>query len=123
MRERDLITGAVLRMYRVATDSPEADGTISWDSTTMVLVQLQSGSTTGIGYTYADEATAKAVHTLIESSVKGKDAWCHAGILSDMRAKVRNSGETGITAMAISAIDNALWDLRAGFWMCRSSTC
>jgi L-alanine-DL-glutamate epimerase-like enolase superfamily enzyme len=100
-------------MYRVPTDAPEADGTISWDSTTMVLVQLESGSISGIGYTYADQAAGKVVHTLLESIVLGKDAWEHGRILSDMRARVRNSGETGVTAMAISAIDNALWDLRA----------
>jgi len=113
MREQDLITSAIVRTYRVPTDSPEADGTISWDSTTMVLVQLQSGSTTGIGYTYADEATGQVAQMLLEQVVKNRDAWAHANILSEIRARVRNSGETGVAAMAISAIDNALWDLRA----------
>src|SRR6185437_7720725 len=113
MREQDLITSAIVRTYRVPTDSPEADGTISWDSTTMVLVQLQSGSTTGIGYTYADEATGQVAQMLLDQVVKNRDAWTHATILSEIRARVRNSGETGVTAMAISAIDNALWDLRA----------
>jgi L-alanine-DL-glutamate epimerase-like enolase superfamily enzyme len=37
----------------------------------------------------------------------------HGAILQAMYHQVRNSGETGITSMAISAIDNALWDLRA----------
>lgn len=113
MREKDIIGSAVTRTYRIPTDSPEADGTISWDSTTMVLVQLQCGRTTGIGYTYADEATGLAAQTLLEKVVKGKDIWTHAAILAEMRRKIRNSGETGISAMAISAIDNALWDLRA----------
>ncbi len=113
MREKDLITGAVVCMYRVPTDAPEADGTIAWDSTTMLLVQLQSGGTGGIGYSYADEAAGKTVQTLLESTVSGRDAWDHGAILSDMRVRVRNSGETGLAAMAISAIDNALWDLRA----------
>jgi L-alanine-DL-glutamate epimerase-like enolase superfamily enzyme len=113
MCQQDVISSASVSMYRVPTDAPEADGTISWDSTTMVLVQLQCGSTSGIGYTYADEATGRAAQTLLEKVVKGKDVWSHAAILSDMRGKVRNSGETGVTAMAISAIDNALWDLRA----------
>jgi L-alanine-DL-glutamate epimerase-like enolase superfamily enzyme len=113
MREEDLITSANLRLFRIPTDAPEADGTIAWNSTTMILVQLQSGSVTGLGYTYADEATGLTVHTLLEEVVKGKDAWAHAAILSEMRGKVRNSGETGVSAMAISAIDNALWDLRA----------
>lgn len=113
MREKDILGSAVTRTYRIPTDSPEADGTISWDSTTMVLVQLQCGRTTGIGYTYADEATGLAAQTLLEKVVEGKDIWTHAAILAEMRRKIRNSGETGISAMAISAIDNALWDLRA----------
>jgi L-alanine-DL-glutamate epimerase-like enolase superfamily enzyme len=113
MRQQDIITSASTHIYRIATDSPEADGTISWDSTTMILVQLQCGKTTGIGYTYADQAAGQVAQTLLEKVVKGKDVWTHAAILSDMRGKVRNSGETGITSMAISAIDNALWDLRA----------
>lgn len=113
MRDEAKITGAEVRVYRIPTDAPEADGTYSWDHTTMILVELASGSTKGIGYTYGDKAVATVANTLLEKVVKGEDAWRHAAILSDMRGKVRNDGETGITAMAISAIDNALWDLRA----------
>jgi hypothetical protein len=29
-------------IYKVPTDAPEADGTFAWDSTTMVLVQMQT---------------------------------------------------------------------------------
>jgi L-alanine-DL-glutamate epimerase-like enolase superfamily enzyme len=113
MRDEAKITAAEVRVYRIPTDAPEADGTYSWDQTTMILVELASGSTKGIGYTYGAEAVATVAHTLLEKVVKGKDAWRHAAILSEMRGKVRNDGETGICAMAISAIDNALWDLRA----------
>lgn len=113
MRTQDIITAAHVHIYRVTTDFPEADGTIAWDSTTMILVRLQCGKTTGIGYTYADQAAGQAAQSLIEKVVKGKDVWTHAAILSGMRGQIRNSGETGIMAMAISAIDNALWDLRA----------
>lgn len=113
MYDEAKITATGVRIYRVPTDAPEADGTLAWDQTTMVLVELESGSARGIGYTYADEATAKSAQELLESVVKGKDAWRHAALLAAMRGKVRNSGETGIAAMAISAIDNALWDLRA----------
>ncbi|MFP5237380.1 MAG: enolase C-terminal domain-like protein [Acidobacteriota bacterium] len=113
MTDEAKITGAEVRVYRIPTDAPEADGTCSWDQTTMILVELASGATKGIGYTYGDEAVAAVAKSLLDSVVKGQDAWRHAAILSDMRGKVRNDGETGITAMAISAIDNALWDLRA----------
>ena len=43
-------------VYTVPTDSPEADGTIVWDSTTMVLVRITSGTITGMGWTYGAPA-------------------------------------------------------------------
>ena len=70
-------------------------------------------ATVGIGYTYADAATGKLAQTLLEKVVHGRDVFEHGAILQALYRHVRNLGETGITAMAISAIDNALWDLRA----------
>ena len=32
------------RVYRIPTDRPEADGTIAWDSTTMLLVEAVAES-------------------------------------------------------------------------------
>lgn len=95
------------------TDAPEADGTYAWDSTTMVLVHIEAGDAKGLGYTYADEATAKLTHTLLHKVVAGRDAFSNSAILEDVYRYVRNLGETGITRMAAAAIDNALWDLRA----------
>jgi hypothetical protein len=40
--------------YTIPTDAPEADGTDSWDKTTLVLVEIASGDQHGLGYTYAD---------------------------------------------------------------------
>ena len=68
---------------------------------------------TGLGYTYADESTAKLAHTLLQKVVAGRDVFSHAAILQDIYRHVRNLGETGITRMAAAAIDNAIWDLRA----------
>jgi L-alanine-DL-glutamate epimerase-like enolase superfamily enzyme len=107
------ITKGKVAAYTVPTDAPEADGTFSWSSTTMVLVSLDAGGEHGIGYTYADAATGKLVQSLLEKVVCGRDVFDHGAILQAMYTQVRNSGETGITSMAISAIDNALWDLRA----------
>jgi L-alanine-DL-glutamate epimerase-like enolase superfamily enzyme len=100
-------------VYTVPTDAPEADGTLAWDSTTMVLVMLDAGDQCGLGYTYADASTGRLVKTLLEKAVDGRDAFEHGSILQELYRQVRNSGETGIASMAISAIDNALWDLRA----------
>ena len=107
------ITKAEVLVYTVPTDAPEADGTASWESTTMVLVRLEGGGRTGLGYTYADAAAGEVVKKLLEQVVQGRDAFDHAAILQAMFLKVRNPGEVGVCAMSISAIDNALWDLRA----------
>lgn len=107
------ITEAKVEVFTVPTDAPEADGTCSWNSTTMVLVTLEAGGKSGLGYTYADEATATLVHSLLPKLVSGRDVFAHAAILHDIYRQVRNLGETGITRMAAAAIDNALWDLKA----------
>ncbi|MFZ0320681.1 MAG: enolase C-terminal domain-like protein [Candidatus Sulfotelmatobacter sp.] len=107
------ITRASLQVFTVPTDAPEADGTYAWDSTTMVLVHLEAGGITGMGYTYADESTAKLSQTLLQEVVAGRDVFSQVAILQDIYRHVRNLGETGITRMAAAAIDNAMWDLRA----------
>ncbi|MGF7180538.1 enolase C-terminal domain-like protein [Tunturiibacter psychrotolerans] len=107
-----------MRVYTIPTDAPEADGTFAWISTTMVMVTIMAGDRCGLGYTYADAATGKLVQTLLDKVVQGHDAFAHGAILQAMYHQVRNSGETGITSMAISAIDNALWDLKARLLDC-----
>ena len=102
-----------MRVYTVPTDAPEADGTFSWSATTMVLVQLSVGQSRGIGYTYADAATAKVARHLLNEIISSADPFQHAALWMKMQRAVRNLGNRGIAAMAISAIDNALWDLRA----------
>jgi hypothetical protein len=59
----------------VPTDWPEADGTIAWDKTTLVLVEAGAGGRTGIGYTYADRAAAHLVDELLAGVVRGRDAF------------------------------------------------
>lgn len=107
------IKNVEVTVYTVPTDAPEADGTATWDSTTMILVRLKAGGKIGMGYTYAEAATSVLVKKLLEKVVEGRDAFEHAAILQALFREVRNSGEVGICAMAIAAIDNALWDLRA----------
>ena len=107
------ITSTSVRVYTVPTDAPEADGTFAWDRTTMVLVELVSGTTNALGFTYADPSTARLASTLLDEIVKCRDAFEHGAILQGLYARIRNLGTTGPAMMAISAIDNALWDLRA----------
>ncbi|MGH8147792.1 MAG: enolase C-terminal domain-like protein [Rhodanobacteraceae bacterium] len=99
--------------YTVPTDAPESDGTLEWNSTTLVLVEIEAGGRHGFGYSYADAATAALIHGLLADVIEGRDALDVAGTWSAMRVAVRNLGHAGIAAMAISAVDNALWDLKA----------
>lgn len=113
MKREFSISGGSVSFYTVPTDAPEADGTFSWTSTSMVLVQLECGTTKGIGYTYADAGTAAVAQTLLKEIVQSTNPLRRAETLQRMLREVRNLGETGVTMMAISAIDNALWDLSA----------
>ena len=99
--------------FQFPTDAPEADGTISWDSTTMVLVEVDAGGKWGLGYTYAAPEAATLVNDVLSKHVVGQSAFAVARIWRDMAAAVRNVGWPGIAACAISAVDTALWDLKA----------
>ncbi len=99
--------------YTIPTDFPESDGTIKWDSTTIVIVAPEAGGVRGLGYSYADGATAHLIHELLSDVVKNCDAMDVPAAWAAMTAAVRYLGRPGIAAMAISAVDNALWDLKA----------
>jgi L-alanine-DL-glutamate epimerase-like enolase superfamily enzyme len=99
--------------YAIPTDSPESDGTLSWDSTTLVLVRAHGGGRTGIGYTYAGPAAAQVVTGKLAGLVRGRDAATPAASWAAMQHAVRNLGRPGLVAEAISAVDIALWDLHA----------
>ncbi|HLI94727.1 MAG TPA: enolase C-terminal domain-like protein [Candidatus Baltobacteraceae bacterium] len=99
--------------YKVPTEEPEeSDGTLKWSSTTMVLVELHGGGHTGIGYTYGDAGIAALINGMLKEVLQKRDALQTAARYADMIAKIRNNGREGITAMAISAVDVALWDLK-----------
>lgn len=108
------LAGLETRVYRIPTDRPEADGTIQWDSTTMLLVEAvaESGQR-GLGFSYCATAAASVVHDVLTPAITGfcldevGRAW------GAMVAAVRNVGRPGIAACAISAVDVALWDLVA----------
>ncbi|HEX5273737.1 MAG TPA: enolase C-terminal domain-like protein [Candidatus Rubrimentiphilum sp.] len=108
------IEALAVRAFTVPTNDPvESDGTLEWRSTTLVYVEVQAGGMTGMGYTYADAGTARLIDGLLRDVVIGKDATETAARWNEMRAAVRNNGRGGISAMAISAVDIALWDLKA----------
>jgi L-alanine-DL-glutamate epimerase-like enolase superfamily enzyme len=99
--------------YTVPTDLPEGDGTLDWNRTTLVLVRATGGSETGIGYTYADTATARLIDDKLRPLIQGRDVGEIPRLWKQMSVHTRNLGHSGIVAMAISAVDTALWDLKA----------
>jgi L-alanine-DL-glutamate epimerase-like enolase superfamily enzyme len=93
----------------IPTDEPESDGTAEWDSTTIVIVEACAGDVVGIGYTYCDAAAAELIRSklagLVHEDVRA--SWLA------MNGAVRNAGRPGVASCAISAVDQALWDLKA----------
>jgi L-alanine-DL-glutamate epimerase-like enolase superfamily enzyme len=99
--------------YSIPTDAPEADGTYSWDRTVLVVVEALAGGQTGLGYTYADAATARLAADQLAPVVHGRDPFDVPAAWVAMTRAVRNLGRPGVAAMAVSAVDAALWDLKA----------
>ncbi len=99
--------------YRIPTDGPEADGTLRWDSTTIVIARVYGGSERGLGYTYGQAEAAGLIRTKLAEVVNGCDVMAVAGSHQAMVRAVRNIGRPGLVSMAISAVDIALWDLKA----------
>ena len=99
--------------YTIPTDLPESDGTFAWSSTTMVLVELQAGGHSGLGYTYGDTATGRVISDTLAKAVLGLDPLDIPAAHLAMRQSLRNLGRSGIGAMALSAVDVGLWDLKA----------
>jgi L-alanine-DL-glutamate epimerase-like enolase superfamily enzyme len=108
------ITRLETSVYRIPTDCPEADGTIAWNATTMVVVQAMADSgQRGLGYSYTSRTAADLVHELLDPVVLGCSADAVRATWGAMIAAVRNVGRPGVAATAISAVDVALWDLKA----------
>lgn len=99
--------------YKIPTDRPEADGTIAWDSTTVVVVEAIGGGCRGLGLSYASKAAAVVVEEKLTDAVVGKPLEDVRSIWQSMVDAVRNIGRPGVAATAISAVDIALWDLKA----------
>jgi L-alanine-DL-glutamate epimerase-like enolase superfamily enzyme len=108
-----VVTDVKVSSYTIPTDGPESDGTISWDRTTIVIATVRAGDQEGIGYSYADSATAALVHDVLHDAVIGADAMSPPAAYMAMWKRIRNLGRPGICSMAISAVDCALWDLKA----------
>ncbi len=113
MRPDAAISNLSARSYTVPTDSLEGDGTLTWDKTTLVVVEVSGGGSKGLGYTYADPSAAILIKETLAAAIVGHDALDVPARWIAMQRQVRNLGRSGLAACAISAIDVALWDLKA----------
>jgi L-alanine-DL-glutamate epimerase-like enolase superfamily enzyme len=104
--------------YVIPTDLPEADGTLTWNETTMVVVHVRAGDTVGLGWTYSTRAAQTLISDVLADVVVGCDAADVLSAAARMSRAMRNLGRTGIAAAAISAVDIALWDLKARLLRC-----
>lgn len=108
------VTDLEVGSYTVPTETErEVDGTHVWDATTMVVVELHAGDVEGLGYTYGAPAVADLIRRTLAPTVLGRDALQSRRRYQQLRDRIRNLGQPGVGAHAVSAVDTALWDARA----------
>jgi L-alanine-DL-glutamate epimerase-like enolase superfamily enzyme len=110
-------TGVIERVNATAatipTDAAEGDGSLTWDSTTIVVVEVWCDGVVGTGWTYGSPACAAVVEHHLAPLLTGRGPLDVTRAWSAMVAALRNVGRPGIGGMALSAADCALWDLKA----------
>jgi len=98
--------------YTFPTDQPEADGTLAWSATTMIVVEVIGGGQTGLGYTYAAPASQPLIEQVLLDAIRDRPVLDVSGAWEAMVRAIRNLGRPGLVSCAISAVDTALWDLK-----------
>ncbi len=76
-------------------------------------VEVDAAGVTGLGWSYTDPAAATVVDHTLGDVVVGRDAMDPPAIYRALERAVRNIGRSGVVAAAISAVDVAVWDLKA----------
>jgi L-alanine-DL-glutamate epimerase-like enolase superfamily enzyme len=102
-----------LSTYRVPTDAPESDGTLEWNHTDLVVVHIEAGGRTGLGWSYASRGAALLIADVLRDVIVGHSFTGPRGCWPRLRAALRNVGLPGAGSMALAAVDVALWDLQA----------
>jgi L-alanine-DL-glutamate epimerase-like enolase superfamily enzyme len=99
--------------FTIPTEEPESDSTLEWDSTTIVVVEISAAGETGLGYTYGPRAVGVLIDDELADVIRGSDPLQVDETWLELGRRLRNAGRPGIGSMAISAVDAALWDLKA----------
>ncbi|WP_173578390.1 enolase C-terminal domain-like protein [Acetobacter fallax] len=107
------VDGVTAQAFTLPTDSPEADGTMAWSATTIIAVHVTAGECVGLGYTYSDASVAHLIEGSLKEKIIGSDPFSPERLWDELQTVVRNMGRAGIAANAISAVDTAVWDLKA----------
>jgi L-alanine-DL-glutamate epimerase-like enolase superfamily enzyme len=107
-----VVDGVTATVYEIPTDRPEADGTLAWSSTTLVVAHVTGGGRTGLGYTYGSGACKPLIEGELAAAVTGRGVLDTGAALQAMVRAVRNVGRPGLVSYAISAVETALWDLK-----------
>ncbi|GAA3951520.1 enolase C-terminal domain-like protein [Streptomyces marokkonensis] len=114
--DEHVVDAVDVHAFEVPTDGPdgrEQDGTLEWESTTLVLVRVHAGGRSGLGYTYGDVSVASFVSSVLAPVIEGGPVSSPPASWERMGKRMRNAGRPGAGAMALSAVDVALWDLKA----------
>ena len=112
-RDFPVVDGVTASVYEIPTDRPEADGTLAWSKTTLVVAHVSGGGRTGIGYTYASGACKPLIDGELAAAIDGLGVLDTGAAWQAMVRAIRNLGRPGLVSCAISAVDTALWDLKA----------
>jgi L-alanine-DL-glutamate epimerase-like enolase superfamily enzyme len=109
----DWVEAVSSSVYEIPTERPEADGTLSWEATTMVVAEVTAAGHHGLGWTYGSRGAKAVIDDQLGPAARGADPMAVTGVHESMVRACRNLGRPGVVASAISAVDIALWDLKA----------
>ena len=88
------------------------DSTLRYDKACMAVVEIRTDSgLSGYGITIKDEI-AGLIRNTIKPILMGKDPVNTEDIWQEMFLNIRGSGRKGLSLVAISVVDIALWDLK-----------
>src|SRR5664279_6602661 len=83
--------------YTIPTELPEADGTLAWDKTTVVVVQVHiRNGARGLGFAYGHTAMVDVIKQTLVPQIVSRDVRDSTGTWSAMVRAIRNLGRPGI---------------------------